>query len=88
MEIAPIAGIRLMPMAPRRLIGGEIAPVFDIFELERTGSDTYRTKKEESRGGMQNESDDLMEGDEDEYTGSQYAPAGRREVGRRLNCFA
>jgi hypothetical protein len=87
MEIAPIAGIRLMPMAPRRLIGGEIAPVFDIFELERTGSDTYRTRNEESRGGMQNDSDDLMD-DDDEFSGPLYAPVGKRQVGRRLNCFA
>jgi hypothetical protein len=88
MEIAPIAGIRLMPLVPRTMIAGEIAPVFDIFDLERMSGDSYRTRNEESRGGMQNESDDLMDGDDDEFSGPLFTPTGKREVGRRLNCFA
>jgi hypothetical protein len=88
MEIAPIPGIRFMPMVQRTLVAGETAPVFDIDDLVSIGSGSYSAKHEESRGGMQNEADDLSADDEDEIAGPHYTRSGKSEVGRRLNCFA
>jgi hypothetical protein len=88
MEIAPVAAVRLMPLAPRTLVSGEMAPVFDIDNLERIGSESYRAKNEESRGGMQNEYEELLEEDDEEFSGPFYVPAARRQVARRLSIFA
>jgi hypothetical protein len=88
MEIAPITGIRFLPMVPHAMRAGETAPIFDIDRLVAIGSDSYTAKREESRGGMQNEADDLMDDDDDEFSGPLFTPTGKRQVGRRLNCFA
>jgi len=87
MEIAPITGIRFMPVMPTRTVGGEISPVFDIDNLARIGRDPFSAKNEESRGGMQNEADDIGE-DDDEFDGPLFTPTGKRQVGRRLSFFA
>jgi hypothetical protein len=89
MEIAPITGIRFLPMVPHAMVAGETSPIFDIDRLVAIGSDSFTARHEESRGGMQNESDDLMDGDDDdEFAGPLFTPTGKRQVGRRLNCFA
>lgn len=87
MEIAPIPGIRFMPIAPRPLVAGVNAPIFDIDDLARIGGDSYSARHEESKGGMQNEYDEML-GEDDDYEEPLYSPAARRPVGRRLNCFA
>jgi hypothetical protein len=87
MEIAPISGIRFMPVMPTYAVDGEISPVFDIETLAGIGRDPFSAKHEESRGGMQNEADDIGE-DDDEFDGQLFTPTGKRQIGRRLSYFA
>ena len=88
MEIAPITGIRFSPVAPRPIVAGVNAPLFDIVELTRIGADLYEGyPREESRQGMENEYEEMLN-EEDDFEEPLYARAYRPRTGNRLNCFA
>jgi hypothetical protein len=85
MELSPIVGIRFTPMIRSVSANMEASPIFDIDELAKIESEGYWAKKEESRGGMQNSSDDLGEDEEDEFNELLGTLSARRERGRHLN---
>lgn len=76
MEIAPISGIRVMPVAKVPPADSKLSAVFDINALALTGQDTYKGSGRNSSGGQDNEDEDDLLVDEDEETAG-----GRRRTG-------
>jgi hypothetical protein len=80
MEIAPISGIRIMPVAKVSQAGSKLLAVFDINALALSGEDSYKGNGRSASGGQDNENeDDLFEEDEQEYA------TARRRAGGGIN---
>ena len=82
MEIAPISGIRNLPLTKAPPANTELTAVFDIENFARIGNETYTPSGGKSAGGREDEFDDPEEESEDQ-------PASRHEgPTRQINFFA
>jgi hypothetical protein len=58
MEIAPIVGIRVVPVVKRPQNEREITAVFDVTSLTHTGDDSYTSNGRQSAGGQDDDTED------------------------------
>jgi hypothetical protein len=86
MEIGPIVGLRFMPVPRPHASEMDPPAIFDIENLERIGTETFKAKNEESHGGMHDEDNDL--GDEEDDDFGETLPGARNQPRRHLNLFA
>lgn len=78
MEIAPIAGIRLMPAIKVRPVDSELTPFFAIEPSSRPGDDTYSNCGRKAAGAEESddENEELEEEAFEEMADAAPAPPG------------
>ena len=90
MEIAPIAGVRVLPVTKVRPVDPELAPFFDIESAVRLDEDTYSPKGRKAAGAEESEEeiDEPEAMEDDEFA---WEPRPRHTEGHRrgkVNFFA
>ena len=90
MEIAPIAGVRVLPVNRVRPVDPELAPFFDIEAAVRLDEDTYAPNSRKAAGAEESE-DEFDEPEAAVEEDSGWIPATRYPANRRrgqLSIFA
>jgi hypothetical protein len=83
MEIAPIAGIRVMTAVKRRPVDPELTAEFEIEAAARLGDDTYASAMRKAAGAEEEEDEEVEElTEEDEKT---TRPARAAEPRSKIN---
>lgn len=83
MEIAPIAGIRVMSAVKSRPVDPELTAEFAIEAAARLGDDTYTSSMRKAAGAEEDEDEEveeLTEEDEEARPASTAEPGGGRTI--------
>jgi hypothetical protein len=87
MEIAPIAGIRVMPVQKPHPVGPQLTAFFDIEAAAKPGDDSHSAAKKKASGAEEDDGDDLDLG-ETEAEDAPASPAAGEEAMSNISFFA
>jgi len=85
MEIGPIPALHAVPAVSPRGNGLDLPAVFEVKDSARAGDETYNGKGKEAAGGQDDETDDLLD-DDNEPESTVRAP--QDNLGSQVNFFA
>jgi len=85
MEIGPIPALHAVPAISSRGNGLDLPAVFEVKDSARAGDETYNGKGKEAAGGQDDETDDLLD-DDNEPESTVRAP--QDNLGSQVNFFA
>jgi hypothetical protein len=83
MEIAPIAGIRVVPAIRPRSNGPEVTASFDIESAARADEDTYTRSGKKAAGAEEDQPEELEDAGDPEASSD-----ARDESGSKISLFA
>jgi hypothetical protein len=88
MEISPIAGVRVLPVAKTRPVDPELTALFDIEAAVRPDDDTFSRNGQKAAGAEEPDQEDENEEPEADLVAELESEPPRRPATDRISFFA